>query len=451
MASVLFMVTIVVGKVSVHDPEDLRSSFEHYPNYVIPSSLANFGNPPYGSSLIGRLYIPKDHPEACVPLRPIEFKEEIDLFNHPILLVTRGSCSFVVKVRNAQTIGASAVIIIDNTLEEPENIIMVDDGTAGNLYIPSVLISKTNGDILKKYMKNGNDEVVRMTISFDMPNPDNRVEYEIWMSSEQQVLRDFLTQFAPVAKNFGRNIKITPHYVLWYCVECSNAGYVEDHKDCLSGGRYCAPDPDYDGPRTGREIVMEDLRQICVSKVSRKQGNPSLWWDYILEFSKCDENNFNEKCANQALKNSGINELEVHNCIEDSFNGPKHELDDNKILSKERQMMYERSIYFYPSFIINNTTFRGDMEVEEIVVALCAGFQTKPQYCADYFSKTISKKGISAGSIQLIIFFSIVILLVILFFYRRWLRKDMNSRMRAEVTSAVSQYIALTDQNISKD
>jgi len=32
----------------------------------------------------------------------------------------------------------------------------------------------------------------------------------------------------------------------------------------VSGGRYCAPDPDGAGVLSGRDIVMEDLRQLCI-------------------------------------------------------------------------------------------------------------------------------------------------------------------------------------------
>jgi hypothetical protein len=67
----------------------------------IPSTLANFGNPPYGSSIHGRLYLTssKNDTLACSDLHPIEFAE--DDINSPIVLVERGECPFVIKVRHA--------------------------------------------------------------------------------------------------------------------------------------------------------------------------------------------------------------------------------------------------------------------------------------------------------------------------------------------------------------
>jgi len=37
---------------------------------------------------------------------------------------------------------------------------------------------------------------------------------------------------------------LTPHYYLWYCSECRLINFETDAPDdCVSGGRYCAPDP----------------------------------------------------------------------------------------------------------------------------------------------------------------------------------------------------------------
>ena len=62
-----------------------------------------------------------------------------------ILLLDRGDCSFVAKVRNAERAGASLVVVIDNKVENVTNVIMGDDGTGVGIRIPSMLIGKTDG------------------------------------------------------------------------------------------------------------------------------------------------------------------------------------------------------------------------------------------------------------------------------------------------------------------
>lgn len=59
----------------------------------------------------------------------------------PFMLADRGGCSFVQKVRNMEDSGAAVGIVIDNSNEEVENVVMSDDGTGAGIRIPSLLIS----------------------------------------------------------------------------------------------------------------------------------------------------------------------------------------------------------------------------------------------------------------------------------------------------------------------
>ena len=61
-----------------------------------------------------------------------------------IFLVNRGKCPFTQKVRNCQNKGANLAIIMDNIDEgnyHIDELIMKDDGTGGDIHIPSILIS----------------------------------------------------------------------------------------------------------------------------------------------------------------------------------------------------------------------------------------------------------------------------------------------------------------------
>ncbi|MDY7094422.1 MAG: M36 family metallopeptidase [Acidobacteriota bacterium] len=64
-----------------------------------------------------------------------------------IALIDRGSCSFVTKTRNAQNVGATAVVIVNN--QGDTAITLGDDGTGGDITIPAGMIGQGNGDIIK--------------------------------------------------------------------------------------------------------------------------------------------------------------------------------------------------------------------------------------------------------------------------------------------------------------
>lgn len=62
-----------------------------------------------------------------------------------IALIDRGTCSFVQKVKNAQNAGAVAVIIINNINGAPFSM----SGSDASITIPSLMISRADGDIFK--------------------------------------------------------------------------------------------------------------------------------------------------------------------------------------------------------------------------------------------------------------------------------------------------------------
>ena len=89
-----------------------------------------------------------------------------------ILLIDRGECSFAQKVKQAENIGAVAVIISDTSNNTPSDM-MEDDGTAGDLTIPSLLIKKSDAQLLKDAMAK---TFISVKISFAMHNPSNKVD-----------------------------------------------------------------------------------------------------------------------------------------------------------------------------------------------------------------------------------------------------------------------------------
>ena len=48
-----------------------------------------------------------------------------------------------------------------------------------------------------------------------MARPDNRVEYDIWYSSSNDVALDFIQGFMKVDKRFGTDVLMTPRFVFW--------------------------------------------------------------------------------------------------------------------------------------------------------------------------------------------------------------------------------------------
>ncbi len=87
---------ISMATLTVLEPEKLKLEF---PNGIV-YSISNFGKIPYGTRHISDLLL-ADPLEACTELKPLPNKDD-----KPFLLIKRGSCTFVTKVKNAEAAGA---------------------------------------------------------------------------------------------------------------------------------------------------------------------------------------------------------------------------------------------------------------------------------------------------------------------------------------------------------
>ena len=116
-----------------------------------------------------------------------------ETFPTKILLVDRGECTFVTKVRNAERAGASLVVVIDNIYENITNVIMGDDGTGTGIRIPSMLIGKEDGAILREFAK----RKIGATLSaeFAVKALMQKVDVELWFSSNNQEALTFIKEF----------------------------------------------------------------------------------------------------------------------------------------------------------------------------------------------------------------------------------------------------------------
>ena len=73
-----------------------------------------------------------------------------------VAIVDRGTCDFVVKVKNVQNAGAIAAIIVNNAAGLPFTM-----GGTGNVSIPAVMVGQTDGAVIKTSV--GSDGTVRLT------------------------------------------------------------------------------------------------------------------------------------------------------------------------------------------------------------------------------------------------------------------------------------------------
>ena len=71
-------------------------------------------------------------------------------------------------------------VIIEDTNQDINNIVMSDDGTGTGILIPSMIISKKDGDKLKEFLRSASEEdayQASLQVEFILENHDNTVQW----------------------------------------------------------------------------------------------------------------------------------------------------------------------------------------------------------------------------------------------------------------------------------
>ncbi|TFJ86979.1 hypothetical protein NSK_001313 [Nannochloropsis salina CCMP1776] len=442
---------------------------------------ALFGIPVYGGFIAEKLYYANTTKMCSAPTA-----DEVAQWKSPyILMVDRGDCTFVTKVRHAQHAGASGVLVADNLCvckdlachPDPDTScqgiepIMADDGSGADITIPSFLLYKPDADAIKEKLRQ--ESLVQVEMTWSLPTPDDRVEWSLWTSANDSSSAALKEEFKEAMAALGQHQYFTPYYQV-YDGAAYNCVNFPDHCGslCTNHGRYCMPDPDKDPYHgySGRDIVIENLRQKCIwnhyggENTGKEEGVGLPWWGYVREFTeKCSRSSrfTDPNCIKEAMGAAGVDHKKIEACMEDA--GGVDQDRENLILQAELLEKLKKSIVIVPSVYVNNVVQRGGISSVTVLSSICAGYLegTQPKVCncvgvapdqvmtcvqgGDY--RPVSQKmggsggGVSWGGVLGIVTLVILGMTAAGFVY--W--KRTQEQMREQVRSILAEYMPLED------
>lgn len=344
---------------------------------------------------------------------------------------------------------------------------MADDGDAGDIQIPSFLVSDYYGQLLRNAAINGKaatppvPTTVRM--GWDIKHTDV-VDYELWTSCEDSNGAEFKRDFQETALKLIDVAAFTPHYYIYdgKALRCND--FYDCGTQCVkTQGLYCGPDPDgdLDNGVTGADVVMENLRQLCIwqilstaaAKPDADKAGTMKWWCYVNDFG---DTCFNSKeamvsssafatCAKDTMARHDIDAAAVQTCMDGSF----RQDGSNVILADEIQARQDYNVLKLPEVVVNGQVLRGQTSYGatlELNVAqtICNAFNEPPAACEGIleatstvaatgkgkvkFTTTLSYTGSSAASPLLV--------------------SHVSDKMRERMRSVVSLKLGVAPQNV---
>lgn len=359
-------------------PDSLLGQLDH--------RSALFGNFPVGSTVSGNLYYTRR--TLCgdeTPGTPAAIQQQ-----GYFLLVDRGGCSFVEKVRNAQKDNATAVLIADNTClcTFPEDVCsadqvcedgeptMDDDGTGDDIRIPSMLLLKPDADKIKNELVSG--QMIQLELSWPVPQAENGVtEYTLWMTPDDVVSNHFLLTFLDAATSLGDKAVFHPRMYIHDGTERGCRVYGDSDPCmgyCTNYGRYCEPSSYYDletYDHKGTLMMVENLRRACIwDSYGKADGIGAVWWTYIqLWIQRCGTSQYSTSCAESLYETSGIDHQTIEECMEES--GDFRNDVSNTFFDQYIDEALDYDVSFSPSLFVNGAIIRGALTFGTVLEAIC--------------------------------------------------------------------------------
>ena len=296
---------------------------------------------------------------------------------------------------------------------------MADDGFGGDITIPSVMISDYQGALLRHGIDTYSPAAVHVKMEWNLPLLTN-ANLELWTSCEDSAGADFKLDFKETMLRLISHLTFQPRYFIFdgHALQCDKK--YDCGTQCLSNGKYCGIDPNGKVGKgvEGKDVVMENLRQLCIWKVLNdnvRKGAPRTelmkWWCYANDFSdqcfdfggeaEIQESDDFVQCSNKVMVSHDIDVPAVSDCISKSFKKKGSTDESNIMLDTEIRDRKDYAILTLPTAIVNGRELRGQTQYgatmeANVARAVCQGFETVPVEC----DHILNPRGTMTGQID---------------------------------------------------
>ena len=410
----------------------------------------------------GQLYMDTmtEQHDACSPLTGLDLRKRNETLydeNYKILLTYRGSCSFAQKARNAQNAGASMLIVINLGNTPINNVIFEEE--SNDIYIPVALINYSDGNIIENFIKSNRGSKILAEVNFSPKKKKKFVDFKFFFSSSEPRAYDFIGNITNYLNKFGDQVIFTPYYVVHQSPYYFEGNY-KNNINCLSRGAYCYFPKTSTIIREGHKILLEDLRQKCLFKLTKDKSS-SIYYEYMKTFSRECINYrkiISDSCSRNTLEILGIPENYLDKCVAESFgvndlHSSSYFDKENVILRDEYNEILRYKLTSFPAVVINDVSLTGIIKKEAIITQLCNSVQEKPDFCSYMTGYTIENKKsgpLSKKVIYFLIFLLIFVNISLFIMCRNYIIQKINDKVNSgsididsRINNVINNYFAL--------
>ncbi|CAG9333853.1 unnamed protein product [Blepharisma stoltei] len=375
----IFLIDAVFCTLQIQQPSQLAN---FYPNQIVPSVTANFGNPYFNDTFTGYVVFLPDSQDPCS-----ELTLEFDLDTIVFIPNTNLACSYAQVVYEIQLCGGGGVIFnsTSSNYQVQGKVISLPDGWNNDIEIFAVMASYTSTFTWKYY----GDYKIQLKF-FSTVSQSQMPEILIELTGDHvldlKFLSDIYKYMMPLSHD-DANIEIYFNY--YSCKNCS--AY-----DCYSDGKYCLNDSM--SASSGRSMINQTLFEInLLDYVAQYRDAYADFFTYIKVISEYCKSDYSDSCSNYVLEWLGFNSEDIQILNNASWSSTKNNaFSDNQILKSQMNSWKSNNLWFAPSITINDVKFLGGMEYfpEFFKDSFTDEPVSSDGYCSEYCSLSMIDDGI---------------------------------------------------------
>ena len=229
-----------------------------------------------------------------------------------------------------------------------------------------------------------------------MPHKYEKVKLQMWYTSDDDRSLDFIKDLGEYVRpmvdgsliSATHSLEFVPKFVHYACPHCDSDF---KRKNCVSDGQYCAMQKSFQQNLSGREVIQEHLRQYCIYDILDKKNQADKFFDYIAHVHQLCESRITERCSTLGIQSVQLTFEEVSGCVRGTFAGSGESVarleEENSVLAEMLKSWNEYGSHLYPSVVINDFTFRGQLNPFNVFEAVCASFEQEPKACKRWLKK----------------------------------------------------------------
>ena len=423
-------------ELSIISPSELLSQYGNRPIDIVFRKMLDSSN----FYVHGEIFFENktlDH-TACQDLGILQMNQIQNQYseNFKILLAYIGSCPIIQKARNAQSAGASMLVLINNNDQDIESVILEEDGAQSDIKIPVGLISLTNGRIMQNYILSNPQNRVMVEINFQEKKPKKKIELKFFFSSSELRAYEMINNITSYIDKYNDQVEFIPIYVT-HQIPSYDEKTAKRELNCVTKGKYCYFPKETTITQDGERILLESLRQKCMYQKSIELKKIKYYYQYLDYFHKncllVPTPRFNDRCSKQNLDIMGFGVDYLDECIAGSFGvrtllSSSYIDNENTIFKNDYDEILKYKLTSFPAVVVDDKPIEGIIKEYKIAEALCSAVEVKPSFCS-FLGGTLVEANPRRSWIYFLIFVIVIVNIGLFIIFRKYIMKQIGERI----------------------